>query len=532
MHRLDLSDPADRVFGRMLRRQAQAAGDTVFLLNDDTRITYAEADALTDRLAGGLAELGVGKGDRVAIFMGNRPEMVLLALAVNKLGAVWVPICTDYKGAWLAETLQRSRVALLLTDAERVGRIEEVRGELAETGLVVLGGDSGHTWDTLLEAPPLETDFADQSVGDTCAVLWTSGTTGRSKGVMQSYECWIRAITKGAAAPYETREGDVVYCTLPLYHSGAWITCVLRAFIEGITVVIEPRFSVTSFWDRVRELGVTQTFLLGAMGVFLWNAPERDDDADSSLRVAQIVPMPPQLWEAFEARFGVKLIRSGLGMSEALAVMTQLEDRDDVPTYALGFPLDDSDVRLCDDDGHVVEEGAPGEICIKTDDPHALFSGYFDDPEATAAAYRDGYFLTGDLARQDPETGAYFYVDRKKDVVRFAGRNISTLEVESVARRHPKVADVAAFGVQSSEVESEHELKLNVVPEAGAELAPEELCRFINENAPYYFVPRYVELVEALPYTPTNKVQKFALREAGVTPSTWDRKAAGFEVTR
>ncbi len=536
MHRLDLTDPADCVFGKMMRAQANACGDTVFLLGDGVRITYAEADAMTDRLAGGLAKLGIGRGDRVAILMGNRPELVLLTFAINKLGAVWIPICTDYKGAWLVETLQRSRYALLVTDGDYCDRVLAERAALPQTEVVVLTEGSlpenTRSYDELLEADPLVSDYAELAMGDTCAVLWTSGTTGRSKGVMQSYKSWIRPITKGASPPYASRDGDVVYCTLPLYHSGAWVTCVLRAFIEGITVVIESRFSVSQFWDRVRELGVTQTFLLGAMGVFLWNAPERDDDADHTLRALQVVPMPPQLWKAFEARFGVKLIRSGLGQSEIQLVMTQAEDRDDVPTYALGFPADDTDVRLCDDAGREVAPGEPGEICIKALDPHVLFNGYFDDPGATDAAYRDGYFLTGDLARQDPETGAYFYVDRKKDVVRFAGRNISTLEVESVVRRCPGVADVAAFGVQSREVESEHELKLNVVREPGADLSSETLCTFINENAPYYFVPRYVEWVDALPYTPTNKVQKFALRDAGVTAATWDRQAAGFEVQR
>jgi crotonobetaine/carnitine-CoA ligase len=324
----------------------------------------------------------------------------------------------------------------------------------------------------------------------------------------------------------------VIYCALPLFHSGAWVTTVYRALIEGITCVIEEKFSVTRFWERVKEFGATQTFVIGAMGVFLWNAPESPDEAETPLRVAGIVPMPPELWSPFEQRFGLKLVRSGLGQSEIQLVMTQTTARADVPTYALGFPPEDIEVRLCDEAGSEVPVGQPGEICIKPLEPHVLFNGYFDDAGATAAAYRGEWFLTGDMARQDPDTGAYFFVDRKKDVVRFAGRNLSTLEVESVVRRHPAVRDVAAFGIQSKEVESEHELKLNVVLKPGVQLTAEELCGFINENAPYYFVPRYLEFVDALPYTPTNKVQKFELRNAGVTAATWDLKQSDYQVVR
>lgn len=538
MNLLDLEDPKTRVFSKILRDQAKNNGNTEFLVNDEVRITFAEADAISDSLAGGLEKLGVAKGDRVALFMSSRPEMVLLTLAINKLSAIWIPICTDYRGDWLIDTLRRSRYKLLITDSEFQDKILHVRAQLEESELVVIAApgselpDRTHGYADLLLGEPFCSNYEDQHYGDTCAVLWTSGTTGKSKGVMQSYNGWIRPIIKGGSAPYESRKGDVIYCALPLFHSGAWVTTVYRALIEGITCVIEAKFSVSQFWQRVKRFDATQTFVIGAMGVFLWNAPERPDDAETPLRVAGIVPMPPQLWTQFERRFGLKLVRSGLGQSEIQLVMTQTEDREDVPTYALGFPPDDIVVRLCDDAGTEVQVGEPGEICIEPLEPNVLFNGYFEDEEATRLAYRDGSFLTGDMARQDPETGAYFFVDRKKDVVRFAGRNLSTLEVESVVRRHEAVQDVAAFGIESSELESEHELKLNVVLKPGAKLSAEELCGFINENAPYYFVPRYLEFVADLPYTPTKKVQKFELRKAGLTASTWDLKQSNFKVQR
>lgn len=538
MNKLDLRDTNDRIFSKMLARQAQESPDTSFLITDAVSITFAEAEQITACLATGLAKIGLAKGDRVALLMGNRVEMVLLALAINKLGAIWIPICTDYKGEWLLDTLQRSDCEVLVTDAQYQPRILEIAPKLSIPQTILI--DDGQAsqlpgaiaYSELAESEPMKLEDAELDYGDTCAILWTSGTTGKSKGVMQSYNVWVRAIVEGCSVQYDSREGDIIYCVLPLFNTAAWITSIFRALIEGIPCVIEEKFSVTDFWTRVEHFQATQTFAIGAMGVFLANAPEHEDDAKTPLRVAQIVPMPPQMWEQFEQRFNLKLLRTGLGQSECQLVLTQLENREDVPVYALGFPIADTEIALRDDDGVEVTVGEAGEICIKPLAPHIVFNGYFDNPEATEQAYRDGWYLTGDMARQDPETGTYFFVDRKKDALRFAGRNISTLEVESVLRRHPDVADVAVFGIASEEVESEHEVKINVVLRPGAEQSHESLCEFINDNAPHYFVPRYMEFVESLPYTPTNKVQKFKLREIGVTEGTWDRKQSDFVVKR
>jgi len=534
MNRLDLSDTAGRTFPAILRRQALANGDTPFLLDDNQSISFAEADDLTDRLAGGLRALGVRAGERVGLYLGNCPEFVLLALAANKLGAIWVPISTDYRGEWLRDTLERSRCRLLVADAERAARLEELDDFKQYGTPICLGEGNAPGWlrfKELLRSVPIAA-AVEQDYGDTCAILWTSGTTGKSKGVMQNYNGWIRAIDQGASPMFDSSAGDIIYCALPLFNTGAWITSVYRALLEGIPCVIEPRFSVTEFWGRIAKFQATQTFLIGAMSVFLWKQPERDDDAATTLSKAMIVPFPPELRAPFEERFGLKILTAGLGMSECQLVANQLNSSVELPPHSLGYPPEDIELRLCDDEGREVDDGEAGEMWIKPLAPHVLFNGYFENPEATAEAYRGEYFLTGDMARRDPDTGALYFVDRKKDVVRFAGRNISSLEVESVVRNHPLVRDVAAYGIPSAEVESEDELKLDVVLVPGEQLQAEHLCNFIAENAPHYFVPRYLEYVTTLPYTPTNKVQKYRLRERGVTGDTWDRQAAGYEVRR
>jgi crotonobetaine/carnitine-CoA ligase len=537
MNPLPLDDIADRHLDRILQLQAQQNGDTEFLIADSGRITYREADDMTGRLASGFEAMGIARGDRVCLLMANVPELVLACLALNKLGAVWVPICTDYKGEWLHDTIERSRSRALVTDREHLQRVVDVRDALRDEKLVLLdGGESDFPsaipYRELLDNAPYPFDHTRHDYGDTCAILWTSGTTGRSKGVMQAHNNWIRSTLLGASLQYTLQPGDIAYCALPLYNSGAWLTCVIRAMIAGIGCAIDRKFSVSHFMGRIEHFRATQTFAVGAMGVFLMNTPEREDDADTPLREAGIAPMPPELWQKFEQRFGVRLNRAGLGQSECLLTLNQEHCDIEVPSYCLGFPPPDVDARLFDDEGNEVPDGEAGEICVRPLAPHILFNGYFNDPEATKAAYRGEWFLTGDMGRKDPATGAFYFVDRKKDAVRFAGRNISTLEVESVVRRHPAVKDVAAFGVPSAELESEDELKLNIVLEEGTNPSPEELCAFINEAAPYYFVPRYMEFVDALPYTPTNKVQKFMLRQAGITIATWDLRQSDYVVER
>ncbi|MEH6570749.1 MAG: AMP-binding protein [Halioglobus sp.] len=538
MNKLDLSNTADRTFPLILRQQAKQNGDTAFLVTDTARISFAQADTVSDCLAAGLQGLGIGKGDIVSLFLSNRPEMVLLALAINKLGAIWTPINGDYKGSWLLDNLQMSRSKILITDDQFQNRIAEIEDQLGIETIVLVGDTEASAlkspvnYQQLLDHKPAALDYADLHYGDNCAILWTSGTTGKSKGVLQSYNCWIRAIVDGCSLQYDSQPGDSIYCVLPLFHTAAWITSIYRALIEGIPCIIEPRFSVTTFWERIKHFGATQTFLLGAMGAFLLNAPEHDDDSDTPLRLAQIVPLAPNQWPIFEQRFNLHLIRTGLGQSECMLVMTQLENRKDVPVYALGFPVGDTSIHLLDDDGNEVAIGEVGEICIKPLQPYVLFNGYFDNPKATAEAYFGDYYRTGDLAKQDPASGAYFYADRKKDALRFAGRNISTLEVEGIVRRYPTVADVAAFGIPSEEVESEQELKLNIILKEGCADSAEAICDFINNNAPHYFVPRYLEFVESLPYTPTNKVQKFKLRDLGVNEHTWDLKNSDYVVRK
>lgn len=535
MNKLEFADITERHIGRAIRMQAEQNGDTRFLVFDRRIHTFHEANLEVNRLAAGLRRLGIARGDRVAFYMDSAPEVMLLVLAVNKLGAVWIPVNTDYRGSWLQDTINRGRVRLLVTDEQHADRIAELAGGIELEHVAVLGDPArlpgAVAFDELYAASAAEPSLAGFDYGDISSVLWTSGTTGRSKGVMQSHNVWFESAL-GGDTMYDTRPGDVAYNVMPMYNSGAWATSLFRTLFCGITLALDPTFSVTAFWDRVRFYGATQSFTVGAMHMFLWGAPERPDDADNPLRELQAVPMPAEIAEPFSRRFGVRVLGQGMAQSEALVILRQDRRlRSSWPPGSCGNPIEALEVKLMDEAGKEVAAGEPGELWLRPRRPHVIFSGYFDDPEASANAFTGEWYRTGDMLRRDAEDN-FFFVDRKKDAIRYKGRNISSFEVEMVARRHPAIADCGAFGIPSEELQSEDEVKLNVVLRTGAVASAEEIARFINDNAPYFFVPRYIEFVAELPYTPNGKLQKYKLREVGVAPGVWDARKAGFKATR
>jgi carnitine-CoA ligase len=537
-------DQVDRAtLGEVLRLQARLRPDTAYVVSDDVRWTFAEVDHRADCLARGLVELGVGTGDTVAIYSANRAELVPLVFAVNRLGAVWVPINTDERGSWLRRTLQDSRAGVVVADATVVGRVLEVLDGLSFAHLVLIGaglaspshgtapeGVAVRAFDAL-SIPEGRLPDVSVSYGDTSAVLWTSGTTGRPKGVMQSHNAWIRAARTGASSA-QTGDSDVLYCCLPMCNSAAWIGVVFRALVAGVPFALDPVFSVRTFWERTRHFGATQAFTLGSMHLFLWQAPPRDDDADNPVRSMGAIPMPDAILEPFKARFGIEVIQQGYGQSEVMGLISRV-DGSGVRWNpgSVGVPLPGIEVRLLNDDDREVPPGEVGEFCVRPTEPYVLFNGYFGDPEATLAAHRNLWYHTGDLGRLDGDAQFHF-VDRKRDLIRHKGRSVSSMAVEQAVRAHPDVYEVAAFGVATEALASEAEIMVAVVANPGAVIDPAQLARFVNEQAPFYLVPRYIDLVTELPHTPTGKVQKFEVRRRGVTATTWDREQSGFVLER
>ena len=537
MHILPLDNPVDRTLGRILMLQAQAIPDAPCYLVDDRVYTFAEVNRTVNRYAAGLQQLGVQKGDRVIIFMRSCVEFIMLAFATNKLGAVWVPINGDYKGEWLKEAVEESKGKVLVTDTDKYPRIAEAVSSKSYQSLVVKVNEGGKlpadavnlsSFEQLSDAEP---EAVDVSYGDTCAILWTSGTTGKSKGVMQSHNVWINA-AESAKEYFGVQAGDVIYNCMPLYNTGAWITSVFRALIVGIPVALDEHFSASNFWDRIKHYKATETTTLGAMHMFLWNAPETAEDAKTTLRYANVIPLPPHMTKPFMQRFGLEKVQKGFGQSEAALILRCLEDGEKQwKPNCLGAVATGMDVSIRDDAGNECPAGTPGEFCLRPQRPYAIFNGYFENSVATNNAYFGEWYRTGDLGVRDAD-GDYFFVDRKSDYIRDKGRNISSLQVEHAVMQHPAVQAVACFGIPSEHIQSEAELKIDVVLKTNAVVSAEELATFINDTAPYFFVPRYIEFVSELPMTPTSKVQKYKLREKGLSGVVWDRMKSDFKLKK
>jgi len=540
VHILDLSRLTDRVVGRVLSEQADFAPDATWLMSDDRKVTFAEARLMVSRIAGSLRGLGVERGDVVAIHMDASIELVLTGIGTSELGAMFAPMSTDYSGEFLSRNIASSTAKVLVADAYLAARYVELESLSQVRHLVVTGeadldalrrpGVEVHAWEELLASEPISLPSVAR-FDDVLMMWWSSGTTGAPKGIMQTHAGLMRSAHYWLA-DRDIRDDEVWYSCLPMYLGGAYTTALWPSLLSGTAVGIDARLSVSRFWDRVRHYGATQIFTLGAMHMFLMQAEVRPDDRDNPVRCAVPVPMPWSEVARFKERFGIDQVLQAYGQSEVPCRIFSAPDDGTVwRANAIGRPVPWLDVRLVDENDEDVPVGEVGEIVVRPKEPFMLYAGYFNMPDVTAQTWRNLWHHTGDLARAEAD-GQYFFADRKKDYIRYKGRNISMVEVEAVVGKHPDVADVAAFGRQSAELESESEVAIAVIPRPGSVLEPSDLARFVNDNAPYYFVPRYIEIVSELPRNAQFKTDKVALRAQPIATDAWDRDAAEFEVAR
>jgi crotonobetaine/carnitine-CoA ligase len=516
----------------LLQRRAAAAPDQVFaVFENGVSWTHAELLDQVRRTAAGLQAHGVGQDDMVVCWLPNGPDVVRFWFAINYLGAVYVPINTAYRGNVLSHVIENSGARLAIADGRLVARLAdcETLGDLATVAVVGSTDLPGLRLSglDLIDADRLVVDAEPTPPArpvepwDTQAILYTSGTTGPSKGVLTSYvqthEMFgprtMRGIITGA---------DRFLINMPMFHVGG-ASLLYAMLLHGGSVAVVERFSTESFWPQIRETGSTIVFLLGVMAMFVEGRAGAPDDAENPLRKVFIVPAVEDV-QAFRRRFGVDVI-SIYNMTElSTPLITEWN-----PTIAgtCGRVRRGIEVRLVDEHDCEVATGEVGEIIVRSDLPWALNHGYHRMPEATAVAWRNGWFHTGDAARCDAD-GNYFFVDRLKDTIRRRGENISSVEVETEVLAHPAVREAAAVAVRSELAEDEVLVVLALVPDAA--LDPTELVEFLRPRCAHYMIPRFVRIVPELPKTPTAKVQKAELRAAGVTPDTWDRDASGIVI--
>lgn len=476
--------------------QVAAGPERPFLRWEGREWTYAEAWAQIGGTAQVLADRGIGPGDRVATFLGNRPESLWAWFATQLLGAVHVAVNREQRGALLADMLRRSG-ATLLTEASALADVPP--------GCV----------DEILVAEELEIEPVEPPAGagrraaapaDLAAVLYTSGTTGRSKAVLICHN----HLARGGARFAESighRDSDRWHAWMPMSHIFGQLHVTMATVAAGGSLALYPRFSLSSFWRQVHDDGCTIFGGLGNMLRMLWHAGDRDGHRDNPLRIGLIATPPPELRQPFIEQFGVELVDS-YGMTEAEPVTVPVPG---MPPTSCGAENPDFELAILDDEGERVADGETGEMAIRPRVADVMFRGYEGDEVTTVQAWRDLWFHTGDVGRRDAE-GFYYLVDRRKHVIRTRGENVSPSELEGLLRTHPGVRDCGAVGVDAGGIDDD--VKVVIVAEEGVVVDPQELHAWCRERMASFMVPQHIEVRTELPYSDLGKVDRDGLREA------------------
>lgn len=507
-----------------LESAVERNADAPLLVWQGSETTYAEFNAQVDRAARVWHDAGLRKGDRLAFMLDNSPEFLYAWLGAAKLGGILVAVNTGFRAEETRYLVTHSEARFALVgEAHSAVFGEAAKGAPDLERTFAIGPADGYDDFTALTAGVSAEAPATDLVGDdVISLIYTSGTTGKPKGVMQTHRNYV--LTGQAYPAWMGMEpGDRIYACLPLFHINSQSYSMMGSIGAEGAIVLAPRFSASRFWDDIRRYRVNVFNFIGAMTVILSKSDPSPADRDHVVKVAYGVPaLPHELRLQLEDRYGMKVV-SGFGMSETTFGLLE-------PPYGERRPgsmgkerhhpdpsVPRTEARVLDDDGRELPPGEVGELILRNP---ALMAGYYRDPERTAEALRDGWLYTGDMAWRD-EDGFFYFSDRKKDIVRRRGENVSSLEVELVLNEHPAVLESAIVGIPSDL--TDEELLAVVVRQPGADPEPADLVAWCAERLARFKVPRFVVFVDALPKTPTQKIEKHRIRDS------WDPSQASYD---
>lgn len=517
----------DTNYNELLEQKAESAGDKPFILFYDETITYREMNERSNQVANALAKLGAGPGFGVANMLPNSPETLYTHFAIQKLGAYSVPVNTELKGEHLSYILDHSESRILVTHQGLLPAFENIKSDAPNLEHAVVSTrdtepdekapDGVHVIQDWLEKESIQQNELRPQENDIAMIMYTSGTTGRAKGVLYRYGR-IGLNKVGLLAKVLFKPDDVLYTCLPLFHANAIYVSVPSAMWNEAPLAVSRRFSASRFWDETRDYGATTFNALGAMIPILAKQPEKPDDSDNPIRLVISAACPASLWEKFEARFGLAIWEFyGAVDGGGNAVFNM----GTAPVGSIG-PLPRPAARVVDEDMNDVAANTPGELVFKVPEKEKVVE-YFKNDEATNEKVRDGYLHTGDLVYYDDKDFLYF-VDRKSDNMRRRGENISSFEVETLVEKFPSVLEAAAYSIPSDV--GEDDVMVAVVPKPGETVDPEALYDFCTDLMPRYMIPRYLRIMDSFPKTETHRVKKAPLKNEGVTADTWDEETA------
>ncbi len=541
-------DPTNWILAKILRERAEAHPDRDYLkFTDNDWVSYGEVNSRSNRVANALLARGVQKSESVSVMLPNCEEFLPVWYGILKAGAVMSSINTAYKGDFLSWTINLVEAKKLIISDVFLERLDFIIKELPLLEHVIVlqtgaqeGPDPSLKWEplsALMDSPDNEPDGVEYSWIDDARIMFTSGTTGRSKGVIKqnaadyfSARGLLEVVSKTSGRSIEDLADDTFFSCLPLFHSNAQVLSGYPALVAGGRIAYTERFSSSRFWQQVIDAEATIFNSLGAVSHFIWSIPPSDLDTQHKVHTVFAAPTPKDIYYEFQERFGVKFIE-GYGLTETGMATYMDPTRDPVPG-SIGVANPGYEVSIVEPGtDRPLPVDVPGEIVVDMKIPNIVMRGYYGMPEKTAEDFRNLKLHTGDLGRMD-ENGYVYFMDRVKDYIRRRGENISSMEVERQVSAHPNVKEVAAIGVPAGEdASSEDEIMIVCIAE-GAKPDMVEFTQFMADRMPYFMVPRYIRFVDSLPKTPTERVQKNKLRDEGITADTWDRDAAGVKVKR
>jgi crotonobetaine/carnitine-CoA ligase len=493
-------------------------------------LSYGALADRAARLASGLSKAGAQPGSRVAAIMADRIEIAELLFACARIGAVFAPINPYLKGSFLAYQLSEIEPAVLVVDAEGFAARAGLSGAGPAPNTMFHVGDLEQAGGV---AQPLATAYREPDEAEVVSeggaptlLLYTSGTTGAPKGCLLS-QAYLLKVGAVMADHWRMTPEDKVVTAFPLFHGAGLVGTIMSSLVAGASYRMVGAFHASRFMAEAAETGATIAIGPAAVGHALLAQPPRNSDRANRLRLACWTPFSPAAQRAFAERFGPDVWVENYGQTECMLItMSRLGGPRRPDSCGRPSPL--VEVAILDDDGRSVPPGSSGEIAIRPATPGAIFQGYWRKPEATLAAWRNLWHLTGDYGVLDAD-GFLHFLDRKKDAIRRRGENVSCAELEDAILAYPKIRSAAVHAIPSSM--GEDDIKACLILGDDQTATPEELFDFFRSNLPYFAIPRYVEVMTAFPMTGSMKVRKEALRERG-TGSAWDFDALGLRVAR
>jgi crotonobetaine/carnitine-CoA ligase len=513
------------------RAAVEAAPDRLYLDFSGDTYTYARMAREVERFARGLHALGIAPGDRVVSVLENGPRAIIAWYATNRLGAIYVPINTAYKGEYLRHQIGDSGARIVVCEADYLADVLAVAAELPAVERIVHTGEprsvaGGDKPVSAFEEHCLEegeAPCAEVVASDLAMLLYTSGTTGLSKGCMVSHN-YLCDVSRRYCETIGRTPEDMLWLPMPLFHITGISAAILTMQLHS-SAAFARKFSLSNMWPDIERTGASFVILLGTMALMVANAPDSPESVRCKGQVRTLIgiPMNDALAEVWRERFGVQWCSGKIYGSTEVGQALNARYDDDLPDSSCGRVNDTFDVRIFDENDNEVSAGTVGEIVVRPKKPDVMFSGYWNNPAATAKSWRNLWHHMGDNARVD-EAGNFFFVDRSKDVIRRRGENISSFEMEGIFNRHSAIAEIAIHAVPSEYMEDD--VKATIVLRPGAALTAAGLIEWAVSRVPRFALPRYVEFVDELPKNASGRVLKFQLREKGVTAATWDRDKA------